>query len=128
MGKGVGNKRPTEELRARGWEIVEAGEATPDHKTYHEFLRTSKGEWSVAKHAYVAGKTGWFSCRTACYLALGRPAVVQETGWSRYIPSGEGLFAFTTMEEAVAAIDAINSNYAKHQKVCADLLKQAEIG
>jgi hypothetical protein len=141
MGQGVGSKRPTEELRALGWTILEAGEVLPDHRSYHEFLRTSKAEWSVAKHGYVAARTGWFSCRTACYLALGRPAVVQETGWSDYLPSGEGVIAFTTMEEAVTAIADINDHYAEHQaaaralaeqyfeakKVCADLLAQAGI-
>ena len=141
MGVGVGAKRPTEELRALGWTILEAADALPDHRTYHEFLRTSKAEWSVAKHGYVAGRTGWFSCRTACYLALGRPAVVQETGWSDYIPAGDGLLAFSTLEEAVEAIADVNDHYAEHQaaaralaeqffdakKVCADLLTQAGI-
>ena len=141
MGQGVGGKRPTEELRALGWTILEAGEVLPDHTSYHEFLRTSKAEWSVAKHGYVAGRTGWFSCRTACYLALGRPAVVQETGWSDHIPAGDGLLAFTTLDEAVDAIADINDHYAEHQaaaralaeqffdarKVCQDLLVQAGI-
>jgi len=139
MGQGIGSKRPTEELRALGWTILEAGEALPDHLSYREFLRTSKAEWSVAKHGYVEGRTGWFSCRTACYLALGRPAVVQETGWSEFIPAGDGLLAFSTVEEAVDAIADINDHYAEHQaaaralaeqffeakKVCADLLVQA---
>jgi hypothetical protein len=142
MGQGVGGRRPTEELRALGWTILEAGEVLPDHASYHEFLRTSKAEWSVAKHGYVAARTGWFSCRTACYLALGRPAVVQETGWSDHIPAGDGLLAFSTLEEAVDAIADINDHYAEHQaaaralaeqyfdarKVCADLLKQAGLG
>ena len=141
MGQGVGSKRPTEELRALGWIIHEAGDVLPDYKSYHEFLRTSKAEWSVAKHGYVAGRTGWFSCRTACYLALGRPAVVQETGWSDTIPAGDGLLAFSTPEEAVAAIADINDHYSEHQaaaralaeqyfeakKVCNDLLMQAKI-
>jgi hypothetical protein len=142
MGTGIGSKRPTEELLAHGWIIHEAGDVSPDYTTYREFLRTSKAEWSVAKQGYVAGRTGWFSCRTACYLALGRPAVVQETGWSDYIPAGDGLLAFSTMEEAVEGIADINDHYAEHQaaaralaeqffdakKVCADLLAQAGIG
>ncbi len=141
MGQGVGSKRPTEELRTLGWTILEAGEVLPDYPSYHEFLRTSKAEWSIAKHGYVEGRTGWFSCRTACYLALGRPAVVQETGWSDYIPAGDGLLTFTTLDEAVEAIADINDHYAEHQaaaralaeqyfeakKVCADLLVQAGI-
>jgi hypothetical protein len=142
MGRGIGGRRPTEELRALGWTIHEAGVVLPDHLTYRDFLRTSKAEWSVAKHGYVAGLTGWFSCRTACYLALGRPAVVQETGWSDYIPAGQGVLAFSTLEEAVEAIADVNDHYAEHQaaaralaeqyfdarKVCADLLAQAGIG
>ncbi len=139
MGVGMGGRRPTEKLRELGWTILEPHDVLPDHLTYRDFLRASKAEWSVAKHGYVAGHTGWFSCRTACYLALGRPAVVQETGWSEYLPSGEGVIAFTTMEEAVAAIADINDHYEEHRaaaralaeqyfeakKVCADLLKQA---
>jgi hypothetical protein len=142
MGQGIGSRRPTEELRALGWTILEAGEVLPDHRSYHEFLRTSKAEWSVAKHGYVESRTGWFSCRTACYLALGRPAIVQETGWSDYIPAGDGLLAFSTLEEAVEAIADVNDHYAEHQaaaralagqyfeakKVCADLLVQAGLG
>ena len=142
MGQGIGSRRPTEELRALGWTILEPSEVLPDHHAYREFLRTSKAEWSIAKHGYVEGRTGWFSCRTACYLALGRPAVVQETGWSDYIPAGDGLLSFSTLDEAVEAIADINDHYAEHQaaaralaeqyfeakKVCADLLAQAGLG
>lgn len=139
VGRGVGNRRPTERLLAGGWGLVEPDEVIPDHWSYRKFLMESKGEWSVAKHAYVAGRTGWFSCRTACYLALGRPAVVQDTGWSKYLPSGRGLIGFTTMEEAVAGLEAVAGDLAGHgqaarefaeefldaRKVCADLLRQA---
>jgi hypothetical protein len=128
-------------LRALGWAILEADQVLPSHQSYREFLRTSKAEWSIAKHGYVAGNTGWFSCRTACYLALGRPAVVQETGWSNFIPAGEGVLTFSTMEEAVEAIADVNDHYAEHQaaaraiavqyfeakKVCSDLLAQAGV-
>ncbi len=141
MGTGVGSKRPDVELRELGWTILEAATTLPDHFSYREFLRTSKAEWSVAKHGYVAARTGWFSCRTACYLALGRPAVVQETGWSDHLPSGDGVIAFSTLDEAVDAIADINDHYAEHQaaaraiagqyfeatKVCADLLAQAGV-
>ncbi len=141
MGHGIGAVRPDAELRALGWTLLEASDALPDHRSYREFLRTSKAEWSVAKHGYVAARTGWFSCRTACYLALGRPAVVQETGWSDFIPAGDGLLAFSTLEEAADAIADINDHYAEHQaaaralaeqffeakKVCHDLLVQAGI-
>jgi hypothetical protein len=141
MGQGVGSKRPTEKLQKLGWTILEAGDVLPDHSSYHKFLSESKAEWSIAKNGYVKSWSGWFSCRSACYLALGRPVLVQETGWSKYIPAGEGLLAFNTMEESVKGIDEINRNYEKHQKaaraiaekyfdakiVCADLLTQAGV-
>jgi hypothetical protein len=139
MGRGVGAVRPTEELRALGWTILEASTTLPDHRSYRDFLTTSKAEWSVAKHGYVEARTGWFSGRTACYLALGRPAIVQETGWSDYLPAGEGLLTFSTVEEAVADVADVNDHYDEHSaaaralaeqyldagKVCADLLVQA---
>jgi hypothetical protein len=138
MGRGVGGKRPTEELEAGGWEILEPAEHLPDHRTYRDFLRRSKGEWSIAKHGYVASRSGWFSCRSACYLALGRPVVVQDTGWTAHLPHGEGVVAFTTVDEAAAGIAAVSSNYAKHAaaarayaerhfeagRVCAELLER----
>jgi hypothetical protein len=113
-GKGPGNKRPTDLLAARGWTIVEPDEKLPDPWTYRDYLANSKAEWSVAKEGYVKSRSGWFSCRSACYLALGRPCVLQDTGWSRHYPTGDGLFAFDTLEQAVAGIAEINSDYAYH--------------
>ena len=139
MGLGVDGLRPAEELRKLGWDLVEPQEAVPDHRAYRSFLTNSRGEWSVAKQGYVEGKTGWFSCRTACYLAAGRPAVVQETGWSRHIPSGRGVLPFTTVEEAAEGLARVTRNYSEHskaareialeffeaKKVCHDLLRHA---
>jgi hypothetical protein len=68
----------------------------------------------VAKNAYVAGRSGWFSCRTACYLALGVPAIVQDTGFGRAIPTGEGVLAFSKPEEATAAIEQLTSDPVRH--------------
>jgi hypothetical protein len=116
MGMGPGMKRPTEMLREKGWEIVEPSERLPDPWRYRDYLNSSKGEWSVAKEGYVKSRSGWFSCRSACYLALGRPCVLQDTGWSNVYPTGDGLFAFDTIEEAVAGIEDINADYAHHSK------------
>lgn len=116
MGKGPGNKRPTETLQKIGWTILEPDQVVPDHHSYQKFLRTSKAEWSIAKHGYVASKSGWFSCRTACYLALGRPSVVQDTGWSHHLPHEAGILPFETEEECLEQIKKINSNYEFHQK------------
>jgi hypothetical protein len=114
MGQGVGKSRPTELLTGKGWKIVEPDECLPDYSTYREFLMGSKAEWSVAKNGYVKSRSGWFSCRSACYLAAGRPVVVQDTGWSDCLPSGDGVLAFSEPEDAADAIRRISENYAHH--------------
>jgi len=121
MGLGVDGQRPAQELRQLGWDLVEPQEVVPDHQAYRSFLTSSRGEWSVAKHGYVEGKTGWFSCRTACYLAAGRPAVVQETGWSRHLPSTRGVLPFSTLEEAVWGLAEISHNYREHSKAAREI-------
>jgi hypothetical protein len=98
---------PVEQLRQHGWIVRDGREASADPWTYRDYLAHSTAECSVAKNAYVAAHTGWFSYRTACYLALGVPAVVQDTGFSRTIATEEGLFSFHTLEEAAEAIARI---------------------
>ena len=124
MGQGIGSQRPTETLRVKGWEIVEPSERLPDHLTYRDFLRRSKAEWSIAKNGYVKSWSGWFSCRSACYLALGRPVVVQDTGWTKFVPSGEGLFGFRSLQEAATGIEAINADYERHRKAARKIAEQ----
>jgi hypothetical protein len=114
MGRGPGKLRPTALLEQNGWRIVEPDKVLPDPWTYREFLRSSKAEWSVAKEGYVKSRSGWFSCRSACYLALGRPCVLQDTGWSNVYPTGNGLFAFATSDEALAGIEEVNADYTRH--------------
>lgn len=101
-----GEKAPREMIIKDGWKTIDAHTATLTAQSYQQLIQQSAGEWSVAKNVYTATHSGWFSCRTACYLAAGRPAVVQETGWSRFVPAGKGLFAFSTMEEAIAGLEA----------------------
>jgi hypothetical protein len=105
---------PVERLRERGWRIRAGYEVSGDPWTYRDYLAGSFGEWSVAKNAYVASRSGWFSCRTACYLALGVPAVVQDTGLGRDIPTGEGLLTFTDLAGATAAISRLASEPERH--------------
>jgi len=105
---------PQKLLREHGWSTVDAMAISRSLWDYREFIQRSKAEFGVAKHTYVATRSGWFSDRTECYLASGRPALVQDTGWSAHLPSGEGLIAFSTPDEAVAGIDAINSAYPMH--------------
>ena len=88
---------------------------------YQDYIAASRGEVSVAKHVYVALRTGWFSTRSACYLAASRPVVVQDTGFSNIVPTGRGLHAFATAEEAAAAIEAIEANYEAEMKAARDV-------
>jgi len=103
-----------ERLVEGGWRIADPGKVTRDPWIYQEYLRSSRAEFSVAKHAYVSTRSGWFSDRSAGYLATGRPAVLQDTGFSDCLPVGKGLIAFSTPEEAVAAIRRIDEDYASH--------------
>jgi hypothetical protein len=73
-------------------------------------------EWSVSKNGYVQGRSGWFSCRSSCYLAAGRPVVVQDTGFSKVIPTGKGILTFTTPDEAIAAVREVTGNLAQHSQ------------
>jgi len=104
---------PRERIVAGGWRLRDARGVSATMAAYRDYLLASRGECSIAKNAYVALRSGWFSTRTAAYLACGKPAVVQETGWSAHVPPGPGLHAFTTAEQAVAALAAIRADYAR---------------
>ncbi|HVN83751.1 MAG TPA: hypothetical protein VMW17_02785 [Candidatus Binatia bacterium] len=101
-------------LTEHGWRLSEprARAATPD--AYREYIWQSRGEFSAAKHGYVAGRTGWFSDRSACYLAAGRPVILQDTGFSQYLPAGRGLLAFDDPDRAIDAIRMVEADYAAH--------------
>jgi hypothetical protein len=107
---------PTTRLREHGWKLVDAAAVSHDPWVYRDYLAGSLAECSVAKNAYVASRSGWFSCRTACYLALGVPAIVQDTGFGRVIPTGEGILSFTTMDEAVEAIERVTAEPERHSR------------
>jgi hypothetical protein len=90
---------------------------------YRDYLAAALGELSVAKSTYVRTASGWFSDRTECFLALGRPAVVQDTGWSSHLPSGLGLFAFRDADEAGAGVDAVLTNPVAHAGAASELAR-----
>jgi hypothetical protein len=105
---------PRDLLRTHGWRCVDGMAASSDLWRYHAHLRSSRGEFSVAKRTYVETNCGWFSDRTECYLALGKPAVVQETGFSAALPVGEGLLVWKTADEACEALLRAERDYQKH--------------
>jgi glycosyltransferase involved in cell wall biosynthesis len=101
-------------LQSHGWKICDALPMSKDIFPYRSFIAGSRGEFTVSKDQYVRLRTGWFSDRSACYLAAGRPVITHDTGFGKNIPTGAGLFGFNTMEEIVGALEAINSDYDKH--------------
>jgi glycosyl transferase family 1 len=128
-----------ERLAGGGWRVLDALEATRTPWRYQQYLRASRAEFSVAKQGYVTTQCGWFSERSAAYLASGRPVVVQDTGFSRFLPCGEGLLAYRDREEAIAAIRRLRDDYDGHcraarafveeffnsRRVLADLLERS---
>ena len=103
-------------FEAHGWQFTDAVDLSLDHLRYRDYLRASRGEFTVARDLNVRTRSGWFSERSACYLAAGRPVITQNTGFGTVLPTGEGLFAIDTLDEAVAAFEAIESDYARHSR------------
>ncbi len=112
-----------QEFSAAGWRFIDAPKISGDARVYRKFLAASLGEFSVAKQGYVLSRCGWFSDRSACYLALGRPVVLQETGWSEVLPSGDGLRAWRDLDEAAAVLRELEADPARH---CAAARRIAE--
>jgi hypothetical protein len=119
---GVG--APLDRLASWGWEVQDGPGATVTPEDYQAFIVASRGELSPAKHVYVAMRTGWFSCRSACYLAAARPVVVQDTGFGVALPAGEGILAFSTTEQAVAALQEAESRYARHAQAARAIARE----
>ena len=103
-------------LLGNGWRLADGPALSLDPWKYRDYILSSKAEFTVAREFNVLPRSGWFSERSACYLAAGRPVVTQDTGFSDVLPTGEGLFAFSTVEEAVEAIRAIDADYTRHAR------------
>ena len=101
-------------LESHGWKVRHGLDVSIDPDTYRDYIASSQGEFTVAKEQNVRLRSGWFSDRSATYLAAGRPVITQETGFSNVLPTGAGLFAYSTVEEAAAAIQTVTGDYARH--------------
>lgn len=108
-------------LLAHGWHPVHANGMAEDVDRYRAYIWRSRAEFTVGREQYVRPRTGWFSDRSACYLAAGRPVITQDTAFSKFIPTGRGLFAFTTMDDILAAVDAIESDYEAHSRAAREI-------
>jgi len=109
-----GDQAIERKLKDHGWNIVSGWSTTYSPEQYQRFIQNSKAEFSIAKHGYVSMKSGWFSDRSTCYLASGRPVLIQNTGQADWLPEGDGVLMFDTPEEAIENIDLINENYEHH--------------
>jgi hypothetical protein len=112
------------DLRARGWHVVDAFSVSYDIDVYREYLHGAAGELSVAKSTYVRTRSGWFSDRSECFLASGRPVIVQDTGWSMHLPTGDGLFAFTDADTACSAVEAVLRDPVGHGRAARELARE----
>jgi len=112
-----------QQLETCGWHTRPAG-TLDDPRAYHKYIQDSLGEFTAAKEQVVRPRSGWFSDRSVCYLAAGRPVITQDTAFSKFIPTGEGLFAYTTEDEALAAIDAIARDYDRHSAAALETARE----
>lgn len=111
-------------LESRGWSLVDPSAVASDPWAYRRYIRGSGGEFGVAKNMYVDTRSGWFSDRSVCYLASGKPVLVQDTGLEDLYPVGEGLVTFSTLDEAAAGVEAICGEYERHSRAARHLAEE----
>src|SRR5262249_789248 len=111
-------------LESHGWEVVPRESISRTPELYREFIQRSRGEFSIPKQGYVALKGGWFSDRSVCYLASGRPVAMEDTGLTDWLPVGRGLVTFRNPVEALACIEQINGDYETHQQAARRLAQE----
>lgn len=111
-------------LAENGWTLLDPAQVADSPANYRRFIQGSKAEFGIAKSGYALSRCGWFSDRSVCYLASGRPVIAQETGFSKWIPAGEGLFAFDTKGDALAAIESLNRDYPRHARAARALAEE----
>jgi hypothetical protein len=111
-------------FQRNGWRLTSPLQMSVDYWLYRNYIRHSKGEFTVAKDQYVRLNTGWFSDRSVCYLAAGRPVIIQETGFTKNYGGEAGLLSFQSLGEIVDAVKAINSDYARHSRAARSLASE----
>ena len=116
-----GRKAPLDQLRAASWRVCDSHAMTLSFESFVAYIHRSRGEFTVCKNVFVDTNSGWFGDRAAAYLGCGRPVVMQDTGFSRHLPCGRGLFAVKTADDAAAAIDEIERDYAGHSRAAREI-------
>jgi len=115
------DKRVERQVRESGWQLTDPRPVSGSMEAYAEFIRNSRGEFTVAKDIYARTNSGWFSDRSVCYLASGRPVVTMNTGFSRFYPASKGLIDFTSVPEAEAGIREVASDYERHSRAAREV-------
>jgi hypothetical protein len=111
-------------LKENGWQILDPIQVASSPASYQQFIQGSKAEFGIAKSGYVVSRCGWFSDRSIAYLASGRPVLAQETGFSRFLPTEAGLFAFQSADDVLAAIEEVNADYSRHARAARALAEE----
>jgi hypothetical protein len=111
-------------LRRHGWQLADPAQVASTPSAYRNFVQGSLLELGIAKHGYVASSSAWFSDRSVCYLASGRPVVAQDTGFSSWLPTGAGLLSFRTVAEAASALDEVAGDYERHRRAARTLAQE----
>ena len=111
-------------LTRNGWTLADAYQVSRDITTYRQHIQRSRGEFTVAKDLVARTNSGWFSDRSVCYLAAGKPVVTQDTGFGKYVPQGVGLLAFDTVEGAAASLDEVNRDYERHSRAARRIARE----
>ena len=112
----VGGPAPKERLGAHGWQLVDPLAVTGTMEAYPAFIAQSRADLGIAKHAYVASRSGWFSDRSTCYLAAGRPVLHQDTGFGDWLPTGEGVLPFSDVDDLLDALHRLDADYDRHAR------------
>lgn len=119
-----GHNVPRDHWRSLGWSVVDSELISKTPEKYRSYIQSSRAEFSVAKNVYVATNSGWFSCRSVCYMAAGLPVVLQDTGFSKFISTGQGVLAFSTLDEAIANINEVENNYMSHSTAARKIVEE----
>src|SRR5213075_944255 len=120
----IEDRRTRWKFERNDWRLISPLQLSVDYWLYRDYIRRSKGEFTVAKDQYVRLNTGWFSDRSACYLAAGRPVVTQETGFTKLYGDRGGLFGFRTLSKVSEAVREINGNYRHHSRLARAIVKE----
>jgi hypothetical protein len=120
----IKDRHVREQFERNGWRLMSPLQLSVDYWLYRDYIRRSKGEFTVAKDQYVRLNTGWFSDRSGCYLAAGRPVIIQETGFSKIYGGDAGLLSFRSLGEIQEAVKTINGDYAKHSRAAREIARE----